>query len=316
MSELWLEPAAGPPASELEARVAFWQEREASLRLAGLEELLHADPRPPGAQGQLDTFLPVATLAADVHALLWYWFGPALRALGLDLSGLSQGALGRAKSVLEARDRLPSFDGPGALMAELGQARRAHDLLFELFASPRLGSALGRYPGRLKAIAAAAKKPVRVWDAGCATGEWTWELALGVGAAEGLGTTPWALERLMAERRERPHDPAPGAALRAFVDAHPARCAVSFQLGDVTEAPPTGTFDVVTCHGVLGGAVAEDRVPQAFDVLVSALAPEGILSVRDRFREDRSAQAAALALTQATRLGLDVLQPGLFRRRP
>lgn len=323
MSPLWLEPGEGPDPAELRARVAWWEAREAALREQGEPELLGpARERPAEAQGRLDTFLPLATLRAELAGLLLRWFGPALEELGVDPA---RGVLGGARSWLEVRAWLPSLGEsalPSQLVARLASARAAHDLLFELFCSSRWGAAFGRYPAQLARVVEASRglgrRHLRVWDAGCATGEGTWELASALAQTaervEALGTTPFALEQRMAERRARPHDPAATERLAAFLATAPLdRIDVSFARGALPAERPAGSWDVVACHGVLGEAIAEPGDQRrALETLAGALAPGGLLSLSDRFREDRSAAARRLAQESASRLGLREVSAGLY----
>lgn len=320
MAKLWLE--ASGEALDVERRAQWWAEREARLS-HDAPALLESAPRPPEAHGRVDSHLPVATLQDEVHGVLLALFGEALRDLAVDLNS---GALGQAKSWLEVRDWLPSANRckvPSAWIAELSDPTTAHGRCFELFASPVLGAGLGRYPETLADLVARTRdqRSLRLWDAGCATGEGTWELALAL-AADGVevdatGSTPWPLERLMAERRERPHDPNARLALQAHLDAHPdrvERTSVRFVAGDLrSPAEPHEPYDVVICHGVLGRALRGHDASRALERLAGALAPGGLLSITDRFRQDRSRDAARL-VDRALSLGLRRLGPGLLQR--
>lgn len=316
----WLPLRAGPDAAWLAGRVAWWRTREAAF-------LAHAplDIEPPDLvitaeeHRQSNAWLPRGPLTDDVARALGGWFD--LAALGLDPRATD---LGRWRSWLDARARLPlvrRFFFPAALLEALADAAFAHDLLFELCAPPAMGSELGRYGARPGEVAALAP-PVDVllaWDAGCGTGEGTWELAYALCAraarVDALGTTPCPLQRLMAERRDRPHDPARGAALRAFVDAGPReRCRVWFLVHDVRRDPPRPSH-VIACHGVLGEAIDDPpEVERVVGALAGALLPGGVLSVADRFRPERAARAAALVEAAARAAGLEVAGAGLFRR--
>lgn len=212
----------------------------------------------------MNDWLPIETFTREVHSLLRTWFRVDLERLDVDLS---RGVLAQARSWLDARELLPSFSSslPSEAIERIGgDPRVAHDLLFELFAPPRLGAALGRYPERTRELVSRSKGWVRLWDAGCATGEGTWELACALAEAGcivvAIGTTPWPLERLMAERTSRPHDPERARPLRRLVTAAPLdRVTVRFMTADVRAARPPNpydAFDVVTCHGVLGGILS------------------------------------------------------------
>jgi len=318
---LWLEPAGGPSAAELSERRRWWEARSDSFR-AHAPAALHADAdrreRPAEAHGLCERYLPLDSLRGDLFACLRAWFGPALDELEVDLATSS---LGRARSWLDARAELPSLASglPAELFVRCAAAASAHALLFELFCSPRLGAALTRYPAQLSAIGAAlageSGRALRIWDAGCATGEGTWALAraardAGASRVAALGTTPWPLELLCAQRRAFPHDPQRTAQLRAALEGlDEASCALSFARHDLRQPPPGRDYDLVACHGVLGGVV-QGALPDDLRRLAGAVASGGLLSVTDAFREDRHA-AVARALAE---LGWRELAPGLLRK--
>lgn len=316
----WLPAGAGPDPARLGERVAWWQAREAAF-------LAHAplDVEPPDLVApaehhqQANAWLPRGALVEDVEDALRAWFD--LAAVGLDLRA---GDLGRWRSWLDARARLPLVRRallPSQLLQALGQASFARDLLFELCAPPSAGSELGRYGARLTQVAALAPAAdvVLAVDVGCGTGEGAWELAYALAAraprVDVVGTTPCPLQRLMAERGERPQDPARGAALRAFLQAGPAaRCQVTFAQRDLLLVPPRPSH-VLVCHGLLGEGIDDPRdIERAAGTLADALLAGGVLSVTDRFRADRAARAAALVEGAARAAGLTALGAGLFRR--
>jgi hypothetical protein len=321
----WLRRAAGPEPADLERRRGWWTEREEAWRLGApeLATLGAADPLPEGAHDRAQTFLPQAVLVRDCHHLLRGWFGPALDDLGVELGS---GALARARSWLEARRRLRLVgDSPAALLTRLGDPLAARDLLFELFAPSRHGAALSRYPAAFAALSKALpeRSGLRGWDAGCATGEGTWELAhvlAGRGGAWAVvGTTPCPMELLMARRRGRPHDHERSAALESFVRQHELADGVEFERGDVLVEPPEqGAFDVVMCAGLLGGDVPVGLIRQALGVLFAGLAPGGLLCLADRFREDVARDARRVVRLELHDRGLRELctEPAwsLYRR--
>jgi len=330
--EAW--PAPGPTPADLERRVAWWRAREGALERdgpPGLARALLGPDRPPdalgpGAHAEADGWLDGGLLRRELHGVLRARFGPALDRLGVDLE---RGELARARSWLDARRRLPTLDArarPSAALAALADDAAALALLCALFAPPAHGAAFGRYPERLAELARrlGGRPRVRAWDAGCATGEGTWELAAalleaGVGRVEVAGTDAAPLVALMAARREQPHDPAATERLRAFRAARPAlgdaaRCRVAFAAADLRAGPPGGPCDLVVCHGVLGEGVGVDDVPAAVAALAAGLAPGGLLSVADRFRSDRSAEAAAAVAATAAAADLAAPSPGLYVR--
>ena len=327
MSGRWLAADAGPDPADVARRAAWWRAREASLQHAPPQVRAALDapgaPRPADVHALLDAFLPLEALTLDVHGLLRAWFGAALEALG---ARLDDGLLGSARSWLDVRTWLPGAPPlPAALVAALADPDRAHELVFALFCSARLGSGWGRYPAALAAAVAACRPaaggPIRAWDAGCATGEGSWELALALAsrfpgrAVQVVGTTPWPLERLMARRAAWPHDPRRTAAHAARLADAPARCRVRFELGDLAAGAPGGPFDLVVCHGVLGEAIAAPAAQRlALGRLAGALAPAGALSLADAFRADRAAAAAALAREELSARGLRAGPGGCYVR--
>jgi SAM-dependent methyltransferase len=311
LAELWLQAGLGPAADEIAQRVAWWQAREGAFLSHAPEGLRRADDprsRPAHARALIERYLPLASVRGDVHHLLRLWFGPGLDALGVDLD---TSCLGRARSWLDA-----PYDLPTQLLARTHTCTQAHALLFELFSSPRLGASLERYPQRRARLAewATQREQVTLWDVGCATGESSWALALalaqGGARVEGLGTTPWPLERLMAERGGFPHDAQRTAALQRFLADVPARVSLRFADHDLESDPPPGEFDVVACHGVLGEAVPAGCVAR----IAKAVRPGGLLSVTSDFRADRH----TLGLSGLTALDEELWEQvgeGLLRRR-
>jgi hypothetical protein len=326
--ELLLAAGAGPDPAQLAARVGWWRDRERDLVRNG-----GPDVEPPGLvipaaeHARCEAWLPVDVVRRDVHTALRAHFAEPLDALGVDLRTL---ALARSRSWLDARARVPLLARqlvPSTLLESLADACAAHDLLFALAAPPRAGSTLGRYAAELDGLVLALGPRLAVdvrpsaWDVGCATGEGTWELARALlaarpaaGGVDVIGTTPCPLERLLAERRARPHDPPRAAALEALAAGLGPRARVRFERGDVRDGPPRGgPFDAITCHGLLGeGLDGEADVKRAVAVLADALAPGGLLSVADRFRADRRERARALV--RAAAAGLTEVGAGLYRR--
>ena len=84
---------------------------------------------------------------------------------------------------------------------------------------------------------------------------------------------------------------------------------VSLEHRDLRQPPPGRDYDLVACHGVLGGVV-QGALPDDLRRLAGAVASGGLLSVTDAFREDRHA-AVARALAE---LGWRELAPGLLRK--
>jgi len=323
--EPWILPGEGPAPDVLAARVAYWEGLErAFLRHApaGLRWGALPTARPPAPHALTERWLPLDLLRDEVGYVIGEWFGPALEALEVDLATSS---LGRARSWLDARAQLHSLGErrlPSELLGRLSFRDSAQALLFELFAAPRLGRGLTRHPEALAAATAlvrTAGRPARAWDAGCAAGEGTWALASALSVvspeAEVLGTSPWPLELLMAERRAFPHDPERSRVLQEFAAALSARSPalrVRFARGDLRRGAPEGAFHLVCCHGLLGGAISgEPDLRRSLEHLQGALQPGGILSVQDTFRDD--VHEAALALVRES-LAWPEPHPGVFQR--
>src|SRR5262249_53181013 len=150
----------------------------------------------------------------------------------------------------------------------------------------------------------------RAWDAGCGTGEGTWDLAAALPGAQVVGTTPSPFELLMARRRGRPHDRSRTLALRARVAADVLE-RVAFERGDARVEAPAGDFDVILVAGVLGGVLhRRDEIAAALRTIARALAPRGRAFVVDRFRDDLHARAARIIDDEARGAGLILAAPG------
>ena len=143
---------------------------------------------------------------------------------------------------------------------------------------------------------ASVRGPVRVWSAGCSTGEETYSLAacllatLPATVAEALtvlGTDLSNRSLAAANRaeysgravRDMPAVPfpvcRPTAEGKSRIDAH-VRAVTRFDRHNLLEAPPPGPFHLVVCRNAL---LYFDDEPLARTVghLVAALAPEGVL---------------------------------------
>ena len=247
------------------------------------------------------------------------WFSSSLP----DLSQrLDDSPLGHATDWHDLTQRLRTLrhaTHPARVLAELRDPRAARALLGELFDPPRFGTGLGRHTARLAQLADHLPPgPLRAWDVGTATGEGAWELAHTLGPrADVQGSTPCPISLAMAHDRCRPHDPLRTTALRAFIarhdlDAHPPR----FVLGDLRRDGPTLPQHAITCHGVLGGMLDDPHdIRHALRTLDHHLAPRGLVSIADTFRDDLALRAAALL--EASRLHVaphwEPLAPGLYR---
>jgi SAM-dependent methyltransferase len=312
LGERWLERRAFA-CPELAERLAWWRERERSFVERAPLDLEEPGPRlDREARGLCELWLPVERIAREAHALLRAHFDLASRD-----ACWRDDLLARAPSWIDARLALRSLPAlPSVFLGSLVDPDHAEALVFESHDPPSFGHGAGRYPRVLERIAAFS--PRAIWDAGCGTGETTFELARLAGAV--LGTTPCPWELLMARRRGRPHDRARTFALRARTEDVTN---VRFERGDLRRgAPGTGTvddgglrppFDGIFVGGVLGGVLArEDDVTRALGTLRGALEPGGRVWIADRFREDRHARARSLVERLARAIGFAVRRDEAF----
>lgn len=327
LGERWLE-AAGPglAPSDLADRLAFWRARESSFRAHARFDLEGPGARPtPEARVLCETFLPLAPIARDVHALLRARFGPALRALDPEWE---HDALARAGTWLDARRELASLAHealPSRLLERLAADQDdAEAFAFELHDPVSYGHGLARYPDALARIAKLAPPRTRAWDAGCGTGEGTISLARTLAcrscareSVEVIGTTPSPWELLMARRLGRPHDLARTQETRAAaakLDENPA-IRVRFEGGDLLRAQDSPrNCDIVLVGGVLGGVLSDQRsVLAALRSIAAALTPTGRAFVVNRFRADRASRARELIADLAPLAGLELITPDELR---
>lgn len=159
-----------------------------------------------------------------------------------------------------------------------------------------------REPGHLDLIRTtiaprlrAAGRPVRVWSAGCATGEEPYSIAILLEAlamldhATIVGTdvspaalttaragvySPWSLRRCSPEEQRRWFTHVG----RRFQLHDRYRSTVRFEQRNLMEGPPSGAFDVVLCRNVLI-YLTRDGISAAAAALHDALAPDGWLLV-------------------------------------
>jgi chemotaxis protein methyltransferase CheR len=172
-------------------------------------------------------------------------------------------------------------------------------------------------------LARSASRRLRLWSAGCSTGQETYTLAMLIAERpdlwEGwtidiLGTdlSPLVIERARAgvySQFEIQRGLPVGLMLRRFeqqgerwtVDDR-LRAAVRFQTHNLLDPAPAGTFDLVLCRNVLFYfAVATRR--QVFERLADAIAPDGVLMLG----------AGETMMGQTDRFVSDPACPGLYR---
>jgi chemotaxis protein methyltransferase CheR len=219
--------------------------------------------------------------------------GEALaRDVGLSLSSGLQGPLGLA--VRAAALELGLAPAALAVAAAAGE-RAALDVLIE---HAVVGETfLWRHPEGLVALAAelaGLERPLRVWSAGCATGEEPYSLALALldagrdredDAILGTDVSARALDRARLGRygtRALRRLPAALAARwlhptgqGAQVDGRPARLC-RFERHNLLDAAPSGRFDAVVCRNVLIYFDPEVAA-SALARLAGAVAPGGFL---------------------------------------
>lgn len=226
------------------------------------------------------------------------WFGPALA--GLLESGLREraGEL-RLRSLADYRRRL---DEQPAEWDALGDALAVREGRF--FRQPEVFAALEAWllPQLVRRAVVAGRRALRVWSAGCGAGEELYSVAMLVLEAVRLPDR-WQLDLLGTDRSARSVElaragryhrnkleavsptrlerwfepPEPDGQTRAVGAELRQRCA--FQRHDLRSAVPDGApSDLILCQNVLY-YLAPDVVPAAFERLVGALAPGGVLIV-------------------------------------
>jgi SAM-dependent methyltransferase len=314
LAERWLDDRGLAP-GDLDDRLAFWRAREASFVARAEFDLEGPGPAVSRElRGRCETWFPVERIARDARAALEARFGPALAALDPEWR---DDALARAESWADLRRALASLAHealPSRWLQRLARDRDAAEALaFEAHDPRTHGCGFDRYPTTLERIAALGGE--RAWDAGCGTGEGTWDLAAALPGAQVVGTTTSPFELLMARRRGRPHDRARTLALRARTDGLAREGRVAFERGDVRVEAPAGDFDVVLVAGVLGGVLhRREEIASALRSIARALAPGGRAFVVDRFRDDLHARAARIIEDEARGAGLILVAPGELAR--
>lgn len=174
------------------------------------------------------------------------------------------------------------------------------------------------------AKARSAKKHLKIWSAGCSTGQETYSLAM-LFADEPLKWQGWTIDVLGTDVSSAVVDRARAGTytqfevqrglginqmIRWFAEceegwraAEALRRTVRFQVHNILEAPPhPGQFDIILCRNVLLYLSPEKRT-MAFDRLASALAADGALMLG----------AGETVIGQTTRLAADRETRGLYR---
>ena len=174
------------------------------------------------------------------------------------------------------------------------------------------------------AIARADKKRLRIWSAGCSTGQEVYSLSM-MFAENPMQWAGWTIDILGTDVSGAVVDRARSGTytqfevqrglgitqmIRWFEECEagwravePLRKPVRFQVHNLLEPPPhPGQFDIVLCRNVLLYLSAEKRT-LAFDRLASALAPDGALMLG----------AGETVIGQTKRLAADRDCRGLYR---
>ena len=170
-----------------------------------------------------------------------------------------------------------------------------------------------------------AKKHIRIWCAGCSTGQEVYSIAM-LFAEEALKWQGWTIDVLGTDVSSAVVDRARSGlytqfevqrglginqTIRWFEESEGGwraveqiRKPVRFQVHNMLEQPPhPGGFDIILCRNVLLYLTNEKR-RMAFDRLASALAPDGWLMLG----------AGETVIGQTERFGADIEARGLYRR--
>ena len=171
----------------------------------------------------------------------------------------------------------------------------------------------------------ASQKRIRIWSAGCSTGQEAYSLAM-MFAEDAVKWRGWTVDVLGTDVSSNVVDRARGGlytqfevqrglginqTIRWFEECEDGwravedlRKSVRFQVHNLLEAPPhPGEFDIVLCRNVLLYLTIEKR-RMAFDRIASALASDGWLMLG----------AGETVIGQTERFGADIEARGLYRR--
>ena len=174
------------------------------------------------------------------------------------------------------------------------------------------------------AKARSEKRSLKIWSAGCSTGQEPYSLAM-LFADEPTKWQGWTIDILGSDVSGQVVDRARAGTytqfevqrglgiqqmIRWFVEgedgwraAEPLRRQVRFQVHNILEVPPhPGQFDIILCRNVLLYLSPEKRAT-AFDRLASALAPDGAVMLG----------AGETVIGQTTRFAADRETRGLYR---
>lgn len=187
------------------------------------------------------------------------------------------------RDALELLDELASSADPRFLDALLDAATIGHTAFF------RHAEQFAELERALPEVARERSRPVRIWCAGCSTGEEAFSLAL---TAERVGVAcqilatdvnPVAVRMAREGRYSATHRgllPGPAGALE-WVAPNELRAMIRFEVASITDAAPPRDFqavDFVFCRNVLI-YFQHERVPQLLEGLAAALVPGGALVV-------------------------------------
>jgi chemotaxis protein methyltransferase CheR len=169
-----------------------------------------------------------------------------------------------------------------------------------------------------------SKRRIKIWSAGCSTGQEAWSLAMLFAETEAQWNG-WTIDILATDvsgsvidrarggiysQFEVQRGLAIGQTIRWFQECadgwrvvEPLRKHVRFQVHNVLEMPPhPGEFDIILCRNVLL-YLCEEKRKQAFDRLATALAPDGWLMLG----------AGETVIGQTRKLAADPSARGLYR---
>jgi chemotaxis methyl-accepting protein methylase len=248
----------------------------------GMAELLErVEKRPRRGQSRLE-----ALLSAELKSL-----ESSMEAHGLSLSRLLREKLrahlaaAALEMDLEQQPMLPRILGghPAAVCALLEEAVVGETYFF-------------RDPAQLGGLrhflfeAAHPGRALRVWSAGCGSGEEAYSVAMALAASRRAGTVlgtdidELALEHARAAEYGRWSFRRPHPDLAGFLEGQPPRAVVvpeirrlvEFRRHDVRQDPPEGDFDVVLCRNVLSLLDAEEA-DGALRRVLRAVRPGGYL---------------------------------------
>ena len=199
---------------------------------------------------------------------------------------------------------LPVSADPAALLRQLVRDDKARQLFLAAQLVPeRFGGSFGRYSGQLEFLqdwlGRQGRRPIRILDGACGSGELCYELAelllalaLTDAGTEVVGLTIERLELVAAAHGWFPHDPERAVEFRARAGGCLAAGGgrlIRFVAGDLRcgRECPEGEFDLVICNGLLGGPLLHGKAELAGVVagLAGRMKKGGLLVAADRFHD-------------------------------